>query len=205
MQDAHSSPIINEAIRALSRLPGIGQKSAQRIVFYLLRRDQDTAKILGNVLPKLVAEIHHCVQCRNFTSLTICELCEKRHTSTEVCVVESPMDILAIEQSSAFFGRYFVLHGCLSPIDGLGPKELGLDVLEQQVKDERINELIIATSGNIDGETTAHFIKTRLAQYPIAISRIAQGIPMGGELEYTDSATLARALQFRQTIAGHRS
>jgi len=197
-------PLIDEAIYALSRLPGIGQKSAQRIAFYLLRRDKTTALMLGEILPKLVNTIKMCDVCRHFTEMDVCHICLKHQNSELLCIVESPIDLLAIEQSGAFKGRFFVLHGYLSPIDGIGPLELGLDRLEQLLDHNPIQEIIIATNGSIDGETTAHFLHTKLEPRGLTLTRIAQGIPIGGELEYTDSATLAQALYQRQPLYNNR-
>ena len=196
--DTNAPPLIDDTIQVLSRLPGIGKKSAQRIVFHLLQRDTETATALGELLPKLVSDVQHCSFCRQYTATHTCDICTKRQHSPQICIVESPMDLVAIEQSGAFLGRYFVLHGILSPIDGIGPVELGLDVLDRHLDTGQIQEVIIATNGSIDGETTAHFLRTKLESYGIAISRIAQGVPLGGELEYTDSATLAQALYHRQ-------
>ena len=155
---------------------------------------------IGDVLPRLVKEIVHCNQCRNFTTEPTCELCLHRQHRTDLCVVESPMDLMAIESSGGFHGRYFVLHGNLSPIDGIGPQELGLELLESIITQSEIQEIIIATNGSIDGETTSHFLRTQLQKYQVRISRIAQGVPLGGELEYTDGATLAQALYHRQLM-----
>lgn len=198
MINDNTPPLIDDAIQAFTRLPGIGKKSAQRIVYHLLQRDKDAAHIIGDVIPKLVTNIQNCSQCRQFTALNTCEICTKRHAAASLCIVESQMDLIAIEQSGAFQGRYFVLHGALSPIDGIGPVELGMDILDTLLDSGLIEEIIIATNGSIDGETTAHFLRTKLESYPITITRIAQGIPLGGELEYTDSATLAQALYQRQ-------
>jgi len=136
-------PLIDDTIGALSRLPGIGKKSAQRIVFHLLQRGSETALTLGNLLPKLISDVQHCDFCRQYTAGTTCEICAKRENSAQICIVESPMDLVAIEQSGAFLGRYFVLHGILSPIDGIGPLELGLDLLDEHLKTGQIQEVII--------------------------------------------------------------
>lgn len=200
IQKKSTTPLIEDAIDALSRLPGVGRKTAQRMVFHLLRRDHFTAKAIGEILPRLVDEVRHCQECRNFTAELICELCAHRQHTKDLCIVESPMDLMAIESSGAFKGRYFVLHGYLSPIDGIGPQELGLDLLENLLHQNLIEEVIIATNGSIDGETTSHFLRTQLQSHPVRVSRIAQGIPLGGELEYTDGATLAQALYHRQVM-----
>lgn len=198
--DKKQLPLIDQAIDALSRLPGVGRKSAQRMVFHLLRRDQDAAQEIATVLPKLINEIQQCDACRNFTTDSTCDLCIRRHHAQQLCIVESPLDLMAIEASGAYHGRYFVLHGYLSPIDGIGPAQLGLSQLEQLLQAGFIEEVIIATNGSIDGETTAHFLRTQLHHFSVKVSRIAQGIPIGGELEYTDSATLAQALHHRLSL-----
>jgi len=185
---------------ALSRLPGVGRKSAQRMVFHLLRKDPQAALSIGDILPRLVTEVGFCQFCRDFTEQPICQLCQQRQYRAQLCIVESPMDLLAIEQSGAYSGRYFVLHGHLSPIDGLGPTELGIPILEELLNEGQISELIIALSGSIDNEATAQYLQAKFDSLPLDITRIAQGIPLGGELEYTDSATLAQALQRRSQL-----
>ncbi|MCO7222836.1 recombination mediator RecR [Pleionea sp. CnH1-48] len=195
------SPLLESVIEAFRCLPGVGQKSAQRMVYHLLERDRDGGKHLANVLARAMEGIQHCKNCRNFCEDELCTICcsHKRDHSL-ICIVESPADILAIENSGGFKGTYFVLMGHLSPLDGVGPEELGLDVLEKRIQEGTVEEIIVATSATIEGEATAHYLHDLVQPFNVKLTRIAQGIPMGGELEYLDANTLARSLTERRTL-----
>ncbi len=194
-----SSPSLDELISSLKCLPGVGQKSAQRMAMHLLERDQAGARRLADAVLKSLENIRHCSQCRNFSDTEVCDICSRpsRDQST-VCVVESPADVIAIESSAAYQGRYFVLLGRLSPLDGYGPEQLGLDDIEEQLKQGQIKEIILATSSTVEGDITAQYVADIASKSGVASSRLARGIPSGGELEYIDSATLSRALSGRQ-------
>lgn len=195
------SPLLRQLIGALQCLPGVGAKSAQRMAFYLLHRDREGAKQLAAALDEASRSIRHCELCRMLTEETLCSLCaSERRDGTQLCVVEMPADVIAIEQSASFSGRYFVLMGHMSPLDGIGPQELGLDLLERRFKDEDIAEVVLATSVTVEGDATAHLVASLAARYGIRASRIAYGVPMGGELEFIDSGTLSRALVGRREI-----
>ena len=194
-----SSPSLDELIASLKCLPGVGQKSAQRMAMHLLERDQSGARRLAEGVLKALESIRHCSQCRNFSDTEICDICSRpsRDQGT-VCVVETPADVIAIEASAAYQGRYFVLLGRLSPLDGYGPEQLGLDEIEEQLKKGQIKEIILATSATVEGDITAQYVADIALKSGVASSRLARGIPSGGELEYIDSATLSRALSGRQ-------
>lgn len=193
--------LVGELIESLCCLPGIGPKSAQRMAFYLLQRNRHGAERLSLILRKAVKEIGFCKQCRTLTELEICQICANPGRDDDaLCVVESPADVWVIEQTAHFRGRYFVLHGRLSPLDGIGPDELGLDVLESRLQQGNLKEIILATNSTVEGEATAHFIAELAHKYDIAASRIAHGVPMGGELEYIDSGTLSHAFNGRRAI-----
>lgn len=193
--------LVGELIESLCCLPGIGPKSAQRMAFYLLQRNRHGAERLSLILSKAVKEIGFCKQCRTLTELEICQICANPGRDDHaLCVVESPADVWVIEQTAHFRGRYFVLHGRLSPLDGIGPDELGLDVLESRLLQGDLKEIILATNSTVEGEATAHFIAELAHKYDIAASRIAHGVPMGGELEYIDSGTLSHAFNGRRAI-----
>ncbi|WP_321326468.1 recombination mediator RecR [Thiomicrorhabdus sp.] len=195
------SPLIKELIEAFRVLPGVGPKSAQRMAYHLLERNRNGGMVLAQVLQKAVEEIQHCSKCRTLTEQETCSICNSSHRETgELCIVESPSDITVIEQSGIFQGQYFVLMGHLSPIDGIGPQQIGLDVLEKRLLDGKITELIIATNPTVEGEATAHYIQQIAQRLSVTVSRLAQGIPMGGELEYLDSGTLSQAFLARKTI-----
>ena len=195
------SPLVQELIDSLKCLPGVGAKSAQRMAFHLLERNRRGGSKLATTLAAAMADIGHCNDCRNFTEEELCEICQspKRKIATCLCVVESPGDVIAIEQTGEFTGKYFVLMGHLSPIDGIGPDDLGLDVLEKQFASGQFNEVILATNPTVEGEATAHFIAELAQQYQVDISRIAHGVPVGGELEYVDGNTLSHALSGRKS------
>ncbi len=192
------SAALEELVNALRRLPGIGPKSAQRMAFFLLARDRTGGKIIGKQLIKAMENIGQCQQCRTFSEYSICSICQnQRRDPTLLCIVESPADMLAVEQTG-FRGRYFVLHGHLSPIDGIGPYELGLEQLQQRLAAEAIEEIILATNPTVEGEATAHYISQLAKPHNIQCTRIAHGVPMGSELEYIDGGTLSRAFSGRQ-------
>lgn len=194
-----SSPSLAELVTALTCLPGVGQKSAQRMALHLIERDQKAASRLANAMLGALEKVGHCKQCRNFSDTDICGICSstKRNPSI-LCVVETPADVLAIESSGAFQGTYYVLLGRLSPLDGIGPGQLGLDELENYLADGSVEEIILATSATVEGDITAQFVADIARKTNIRTSRLARGIPLGGELEYVDSGTLSRALSGRQ-------
>jgi recombination protein RecR len=188
-------------VEALRCLPGIGPKSAQRMVFHLLQKERSRGFHLANCLKEAMENIRHCVRCNNYTEEELCFLCANAVRDFSIlCVVETPADLSAIEQSNAFKGTYFVLMGKISPLDGLGPEEIGLPRLKQLVLDENIKEIILALSPSIEGQTTTHFIERLFKNYAIKISQLAQGIPSGGELEYLDGNTISNALRNRACI-----
>ena len=192
--------IIEQLVDALRCLPGVGPKTAQRMVLHLLARDRDGARNLANRLNVAMDTVQHCAECRNFTDKVICELCEASARDQQLlCVVENPGDVIAIEQTGHFRGKYFVLMGTLSPIDGVGPKEIGFDALMTRCNDE-VKEVILALGSSVEGEATAHYISEMVKLKGIEVSRIAQGIPIGGELEYIDGGTLSHALNGRKAI-----
>ncbi len=195
------SPSLENLIEALRCLPGVGPKSAQRMTLHLLERDREGATALATALEQAVDRIGHCSACRNFTELEICELCSdlKRDPLT-ICVVETPADVLAVEQSGSFRGVYFILMGHLSPIDGIGPEEIGLEKLHRRVVDEKIQEVILATNPTVEGEATAYYLTDMLREEDVQVSRIAHGVPLGGELEYVDGSTLAHAFSGRRPV-----
>jgi recombination protein RecR len=195
------SPTLQNLIDALRCLPGVGPKSAQRMTLHLLERDREAALHLASALRDAVDKIGHCRQCRNFTELDICEICsDPKRDNSVICVVETPADVLAIEQSGSFHGLYYVLMGRLSPIDGVGPAEIGLDLFQQRVVDDGIEEVILATNPTVEGEATAYYLIDMLHPVGIRVSRIAHGVPLGGELEFVDGSTLAHALSGRRPV-----
>lgn len=196
------SPLVSELIDGLKCLPGIGPKSAQRMAFKLLERNRQKGVILGEVLLKAMTQVGHCRFCRTYTEDDLCQLClsVKRQDSGLLCIVESPADVVAIEQTGQYSGRYFVLMGHLSPLDGIGPLEIGLDILKHNLQESNINEVILATNPTIEGDATAHYIAQMCQQFVIDASRIAHGVPVGGELEHVDGTTLSHAFSGRKTI-----
>lgn len=195
------SRLTNELIDALQCLPGVGRKTAQRMVLHLLERDRDAATALSQSLALAMDKVGHCAQCRSYTEERLCELCNSsRRDASTLCVVETPADVVAIEQGAAYSGLYFVLMGRLSPLDGIGPEELGLELLEQRLASGTVQELILATNPTVEGEATAHFVSQIAAKYSVKVSRIAYGVPVGGELEYVDGGTLAHAFSRRESI-----
>jgi recombination protein RecR len=196
------SASLSQLIDALRCLPGIGPKSAQRIAFHLLERDRNGGSQLGRSLTNAMDKIGHCQSCRTFCEEAICDLCQnvKRIDSGLLCVVESPSDILAIEQTGQYVGRYFVLMGHLSPLDGIGPNEIGLDQLDNLLITSDVKEVILATNPTIEGETTAHFIAELCQKNQVEASRIAHGVPVGGELDLVDGMTLSHAFNGRKVV-----
>jgi recombination protein RecR len=195
------SPRVTELIEALRCLPGVGQKTAQRMAMHLLQRDRDGARALTSALTGALEGVRQCEQCRNLSETALCGLCTdpKREDDT-LCVVESPMDVMAIEQSGLFRGRYFVLLGHLSPIDGVGPTELGIDRLLAWLETGTFREVILATNATVEGDATAHYLADQVRSLGLRLTRLAQGVPSGGELEYLDSHTLGQALTSRRSL-----
>lgn len=186
-------------VEALRCLPGVGPKSAQRMAYHLLQRDRKGAQRLGDALQHALQSIKHCQRCNTFTESDICERCSspKRDTSL-LCVVETPVDMNMMEQTHAYQGLYYVLMGRISPLDGVGPRELGLERLLARALDGAVREVILATNYTNEGEATAHYVTAMLKPHGISVTRIARGVPVGGELEYVDSGTLAQALRERR-------
>ncbi|SBO10733.1 Recombination protein RecR [Vibrio mediterranei] len=189
-------------MEALRCLPGVGPKSAQRMAFHLLQRDRKGGLQLADALSSAMTEIGHCQECRTFTEEEVCHICSnpKRKENGQLCVVESPADIAAVEATGQFSGRYFVLMGHLSPLDGIGPSDIGLDVLDYRLRQGDIGEVILATNPTVEGEATAHYIAELCHEHKVSASRIAHGVPVGGELELVDGTTLSHSLLGRQKI-----
>ena len=197
----HFSPILQDLVNAFKGLPGIGVKSAQRIVFNLIQQNQEKALFLSDSIKNALDNINECSNCRMYTDSEVCEICsDQKRDSALLCVIESPADMIAIENSLSFNGRYFVLMGKLSPLDGIGPDQLKLDKLESIIKDGSVKEIILANSPTIEGEATASYILSLIEDTDIEATRIAYGVPMGGELEYVDSSTLTQALNNRSLV-----
>jgi len=196
-----SEPLLNHLIESLRCLPGVGPKSAQRMALHLLERNREGGLQLASVLVDAMQKIGRCQQCRDLTELEVCGICANpRRDQSLLCVVESPVDVLAIEQATAYKGRYFVLLGRLSPLDGIGPAELGLDQLAERLEQNPPEEMIIATNPTVEGEATSYYLQRMAKTHDIRITRIAHGVPLGGELEYTDQSTLAHAFGSRLLI-----
>lgn len=196
-----TAPLLDQLIAALRVLPGVGPKSAQRMAYHLLERNRDGGSALSRVLAEAMAGIGRCERCRDFSQTPVCPLClASGRDATLLCVVESPADRLAIEQATGFRGQYFVLLGRLSPLDGIGPQALGLDLLAQRLEEGEVAELIIATSATVEGEATAHFLAQLARRHQVHPSRLAQGLPLGGELEYVDRGTLSHAFGSRAEV-----
>jgi len=196
------TPTLARLIDSLRCLPGVGPKSAQRMAFYLLERDRDGGRLLSNALSEALETVGRCKRCRMLTESDLCSTCaSSQRDVAQLCVVESPADVVAIEQSGGFRGRYFVLMGHLSPLDGIGPAELGLDQFETLLGDGEVREVILATNPTAEGEATAHYLGELALRHGLRVSRIAHGVPMGGELEYVDAGTLAHALAGRTAVS----
>lgn len=194
-------PLLNQLMEALRCLPGVGPKSAQRMAFYLLERDRAGGRRLAQVLEEAMVRIGHCRRCRTLTEAEVCALCANPNRDpANLCVVETPSEMVAIEQAINFSGQYFILGGRLSPLDGIGPKELGLDQLEQRFRDAEVKELILATNPTVEGEVTAQYIADMARAKGIRVTRIAHGVPLGGELEYLDGGTLSHAFAWRTEL-----
>lgn len=195
------SPLLEQLIDALRCLPGVGPKTAQRMAFQLLERGRDKGKQLAKTLHDAMQQIRHCEQCRTFSETELCRLCQSPHRDPSLlCIVESPADIVAVEHMGSYRGLYFVLMGHLSPLDGIGPEDLGMKQLSTLLSKEIVKEVILATNPTVEGEATAHYISELIKPYAIKATRIAHGVPLGGELEYIDSGTLAHAFAGRDTL-----
>ncbi len=196
-----STSLLEQLIDALRVLPGVGQKSAQRMAYHLLERQRDGGRRLADALAEAMERIRHCVRCRDFSETELCPTCASSTRDAQLlCVVETPADRLAIEQATGFRGLYFVLQGRLSPLDGIGPRELGLDLLAQRLEEGEVRELIVATNPTVEGEATAHYLAQLARARGVQPSRLAHGVPLGGELEYVDRGTLSHAFGSRIEI-----
>ena len=196
-----SEPLLEQFIEALRCLPGVGPKSAQRMALHLLERDREGGRHLSTVLDAAMERIGRCNLCRNLTEQETCSICSNdQRDSSLLCVVESPSDVMAIEQATGYRGRYFVLMGRLSPLDGIGPAELGLEDLAERLRENPPGEMIIATNPTVEGEATAYYLQRMAQKNSIEVSRIAHGVPLGGELEFTDQSTIAHAFTSRQLV-----
>ena len=194
-------PRLAELIEALRALPGVGPKSAQRMAFHLLQDGRSAAQALSQALDAALASVQRCRRCRMLAEEELCSICASPQRETALlCVVESPADVVAVEQSGSYRGRYFVLMGHLSPLDGVGPEQLGMRELDAILDEGLVRELILATNPTVEGEATAHFLAQIAARRAIPASRIAHGVPIGGEIEYVDGGTLARAFAGRQVV-----
>lgn len=193
--------LIQQLVTAFRCLPGVGPKSAQRMTFYLLQRDRQGGRHLAESLVAAMSRVGNCKRCRTLSEKEVCAICEnpKREVS-QLCVVESPSDMAAIEHGTGYRGQFFVLGGHLSPLDGIGPEELGIDLLEQRLSEGEVCEVILATGSTVEGQATAHYISEIVRERGIRVTRIAQGVPLGGELEFVDSSTLDHAIGERQSM-----
>lgn len=204
------SPLIEELVNAFRRLPGVGQKSAQRMVLHFLEKDREGGRLLAKALNEAMDGVGHCRQCRTLSEDDICQLCSNpNRDQTQICIVETPADVMAVEQSHSYQGRYFVLMGHLSPIDGMGPDEIGADQLLKLVMESPVTEVILATNPTVEGEATAYYLAEQMKQPELQarglrVTRIAHGVPMGGELEYIDGGTLVHSFAGRQLLSGER-
>ena len=196
-----SSGLLEDLIESLRCLPGVGPKSAHGIALHLRKRDRRAARKLGETLVKAMDNIHHCQQCRLFTEADLCRWCsDPARQSSQLCIVENPADVMAIDRSTDYRGKFFLLLGHLSPLDGIGPKDLGLDLLDEHLRTGGIDEITLATNPTVEGQATARYITDMAAGYQIPVLQIARGIPMGGELEFADGGTLAVAFSQRTPI-----
>lgn len=196
-----TSSLLEQLIEALRVLPGVGNKTAQRMAYHLLEREREGGQRLSEILAVALENIGHCAQCRDFTEGEICAICANGSRDRHLlCAVESPADRLAIEQATGYRGVYFVLQGRLSPLDGIGPRELGLERLAERLRQGEVNELIIATNPTVEGEATAHYLAQLARQHGVKPSRLAHGVPLGGELEYVDRGTLSHAFGSRSEM-----
>lgn len=196
-----TTPLINQLIEALRCLPGVGPKSAQRMSYHLLERDRPAALHLAAMLQQAVEQVGHCARCRTLSETELCPICASpRRDPASLCIVESPADVAALEQVTGYQGRYFVLMGHLSPLDGIGPEEIGLRELGQLLDEGEVKEVILATNPTVEGEATAHYISEMVRKRQIRATRLAHGIPLGGELEYVDGGTLSHAFNGRREV-----
>ena len=196
-----AAPLLEQLIDALRVLPGVGQKTAQRMAYHVLEREREGGQKLSDLLAQAVERIGHCAQCRDFSESEVCPTClNSSRERSQLCVVESPADRLAIENATGFRGVYFVLQGRLSPLDGIGPRELGLETLDRRLADGEVEEVIIATSATVEGEATAHYLAQLARARSVRPSRLAQGLPLGGELEFVDRGTLSHAFGTRNEV-----
>lgn len=194
-------PLLQQLLVTLRRLPGVGPKTAQRMAFHLLERDRDGASALAQSLQAALAGVRRCERCRMFAESELCPICAATgRDQALLCVVESPSDVIAVEDSGGYRGNYFVLHGRLSPLDGIGPEEIGLPLLQAHFADGKLREIILATSATVEGEATAAYVAGLAQRHGCKTTRIAQGVPIGGELEFVDSGTLSRAIAGRTQL-----
>jgi recombination protein RecR len=192
---------LERLIEALRALPGVGPRSAQRMAYYVLQHDRGGAERLAHALSGALDTVRHCTRCNNFTEEQVCSLCRSpRRDASLLCVVETPADLATVEQSLSFSGMYFVLMGRLSPLDGIGPRDIGLDRLLERATDGVVQEVILATNFTNEGEATAHYVAEMLRSNPVKVSRIARGVPLGGELEYVDFGTISQAILDRRGL-----
>lgn len=195
------SPLLERLIEALRCLPGVGPKTAQRMAFHLLERHRENGKNLARIMQEAMEQIAHCQICRTFSETPVCKLCSAPNRDKSLlCIVETPLDLTAVEQMGHYRGLYFVLMGHLSPLDGIGPEDLGIQHLITLLREGTIKETILATNPTVEGEATAHYLSELIKEYQIKVTRIAHGVPLGGELEYIDSGTLAHAFAGREII-----
>ena len=195
---AENAPLLNQLIDALKILPGVGQKTAQRMAFHLLKMERSKSTQLGEIICDATTRIQHCRKCRNYTEQSECVICQDQaRQRNQLCVVETPTDLLAIENGTNYRGLYFVLMGKLSPLDGIGPEQIGLEQLEMRLQSGKLDEVILATSSTMEGEVTAHVISELVKKHGLTPTRLAQGVPVGGELEYLDLNTLSQAFNSR--------
>jgi len=191
--------LLDQLMEALKCLPGVGNKSAQRIAFHLLERDREGGRRLSRSLAEAMEKIGHCQRCRTLSEKELCRLCaSSNRNDAQLCIIETPAELMAIEQATDYRGRYFVLGGRLSPLDGIGPQELGLEQLDAVLSEGLVKELILATNPTIEGEVTAHYLSDMAVNYQVKVTRIAHGVPLGGELEYVDGGTLSHAFAGRR-------
>ncbi len=196
------SPLLKQLIHAFTALPGVGLKSAQRMAFYLLERDRQSGTHLANIINQAMIQVGFCQGCRILCETAWCQLCSSTtRDSSMLCIVQTPQDVIALENAGSYRGYYFVLSACLSPIDGIGPDQIGIDLLEVRMQNLKLKEVIIATHATVEGEATAYYLADSFKKQGLTVSRIAFGIPMGGELEYVDTHTLAKALVSRTEMA----
>ena len=195
------APPVAALIEEFSKLPGVGVKTAQRLTFFILRSPTDQARRLAEAIMRVKESIIYCSRCFNITETDPCPICSNPNRDQEViCVVEEPLDVLALEKTGAYKGLYHVLHGAISPVDGIGPKDLRIDELIQRVRNSHLREIILATNPNFEGEYTASYIQEELQPFNLLVTGLARGLPMGGDLEYADEGTLGRALEGRRDM-----